>query len=97
MYSTEVYIYQQRTQVLLLDSSGQYFTARYDPVYAKKLTINLGVDNVLLFSFVNQDEKPVNVTGCTLTFRVTNTQGTVILLQEQVNHSWLDWWSLLKF
>ena len=84
MYSTEVYIYQQRTQVLLLDSSGQYFTARYDPVYAKKLTINLGVDNVLLFSFVNQDEKPVNVTGCTFTFRVTNTAGTVILLQEQM-------------
>ena len=82
MYSTEVYIYQQRTQVLLLDSSGQYFTARYDPVYAKRLTINLGVDNVLLFSFVNQDEKPVNVTGCTFTFRVTNTAGTVILLQE---------------
>ena len=84
MYSTEVYIYQQRTQVLLLDSSGQYFTMRYDPVYAKRLTINLGVDNVLLFSFVNQDEKPVNVTGCTFTFRVTNTAGTVILLQEEM-------------
>ena len=82
MYSTTAYIYQQRTQVLLLDSSGQYFTMRYDPVYAKRLTLNLGVDNVLLFSFVNQDEKPVNVNGCTFTFRVTNTAGTVILLQE---------------
>jgi hypothetical protein len=82
MYSTTAYLYQQRTQVLLLDSSGQYFTARYDPVYAKKLTVNLGVDNVLLFSFVNQDEKPVNVNGCTFTFRITNTQGTVMLLQE---------------
>ena len=82
MYSTTAYLYQQRTQVLLLDSSGQYFSARYDPVYAKKLTLNLGVDNVLLFSFVNQDEKPVNVNGCTFTFRVTNTMGTVLLLQE---------------
>ena len=82
MYSTTAYLYQQRTQVLLLDSSGQYFTARYDPVYAKRLTLNLGVDNVLLFSFVNQDEKPVNVNGCTFTFRVTNTEGTVLLLQE---------------
>ena len=82
MYSTTAYLYQQRTQVLLLDSSGQYFSMRYDPVYAKKLTLNLGVDNVLLFSFVNQDEKPVNVNGCTFTFRVTNTMGTVLLLQE---------------
>jgi len=82
MYSTTAYLYQQRTQVLLLDSSGQYFTMRYDPVYAKRLTLNLGVDNVLLFSFVNQDEKPVNVNGCTFTFRVTNTEGSVLLLQE---------------
>jgi hypothetical protein len=82
MYSTTAYLYQQRTQVLLLDSSGQYFSARYDPVYAKRLTLNLGVDNVLLFSFVNQDEKPVNVNGCTFTFRITNTAGSVLLLQE---------------
>ena len=82
MYSTTAYLFQQRTQVLLLDSSGQYFTMRYNPVYAKRLTLNLGVDNVLLFSFVNQDEKPVNVNGCTFTFRVTNTAGTTLLLQE---------------
>jgi hypothetical protein len=81
MYSTTAYLYQQKTQVLLLDSSGQYFTMRYDPVYAKRLTLNLGVDNVLLFSFINQDEKPVNVNGCTFTFRITNTAGTVLLLQ----------------
>jgi len=85
MYSTQVYLYQQRTQVLLMDTSGQYFTARYSPVYAKKLTINLGVDNVLLFSFVNQDQKPVNVTGCTFTFRLTDTQGTNLLLQEPMS------------
>ena len=82
MYSTTAYLYQQRTQVLLLDTSGQYFTMRYDPVYAKRLTINLGVDNVLLFTFVNQDEKPVNVSGCTFTFRVTNTAGSVVLITE---------------
>ena len=82
MYSTTLYLFQQKTQVLLIDSSGQYFTARYNPVYAKRLTINLGVDNVLLFAMVNQDEKPVNVTGCTFTFRVTDTAGVAMLLQE---------------
>lgn len=84
MYSTQAYLYQQKTQVLTLDSSGQYFTMRYNPVYTKKLTLNLGVDNVLLFAFVNQDEKPVNVTGATFIFRVTNTQGTTLLLQKEM-------------
>ena len=62
MYSTTVYLYQQKTRVVMLDSSGQYFTLRYEPVYAKRLTINKGVDNVILFEFINQDEKPVNIT-----------------------------------
>jgi hypothetical protein len=82
MYSTQAYLYQQRTQVLLLlDNCGQYFTTRYNPVYAKKLTINLGIDNVLTFSMVNQDEKPVNVAGCTFTFRVLSQSGTKLLLE----------------
>ena len=42
MYSTTVYLYQQITRVLLVDTSGGYFTARYDPVYARTLTINKG-------------------------------------------------------
>ena len=86
MYSTTTYLYQQKTQVLVLELTdcGQYFTARYDPVYAKRLTINLGVDNVLLFAFVNQDEKPVNVTAATFVFRVTNTAGTAILIEESM-------------
>lgn len=82
MYSTTVYLFQQITRVLMLDSSGQYFTARYDPVYAKKLTVNKGVDNVLLFTFVNQNEKPVNVTGCNFTFRILDQRGTAILVEE---------------
>jgi hypothetical protein len=81
MYSTQAYLFQQRTTVLLLDSSGQFFTARYNPVYAKKLTINLGVDNVLLFAFVNQEEKPVNVTGCTFIFRLLSQSGTTLLYE----------------
>jgi hypothetical protein len=83
MYSTEVYIYQQLTRVLALDSTDpNIFTYRYNPVYSKILTINKGVDNVLLFQFVNQNEKPVNVTGSTFMFRLLNTEGTVILLEQ---------------
>ena len=85
MYSTQAYLYQQKTQVLLLlDNCGQYFTLRYNPVYAKKLTLNLGVDNTLLFSFINPEEKPVNVTGATFIFRLLNQNGTSILLEQEM-------------
>jgi hypothetical protein len=83
MYSTQVYLYQQLTRVLLMDTSdGETFIYRYDPVYAKILTINKGVDNVLLFEFINQEEKPVNITGNTFFFRVISTAGDELLLEK---------------
>ena len=82
MYSTTVYLYQQITKVLLVDTSGGYFTARYDPVYAKSLTVNKGVDNVLLFEFINQDQKPVNITGSTFVFRLMNQAGNELFLEK---------------
>ena len=83
MYSTQVYLYQQLTRVLLMDTgSGETFIYRYDPVYAKRLTINKGVDNVLLFEFINQEQKPVNITGSTFMFRVINTESNELLLQK---------------
>jgi len=85
MYSTQVYIYQQITRVLLMDTSaGETFIYRYDPVYAKVLTINKGVDNVLLFEFINQQEKPVNITGSSFLFRVISTEGEKLLLEKNM-------------
>ena len=84
MYSSPVYLYQQIHRVLLLDSSGTgaVFQRRWDPVYAKNLTLNKGVDNVLLFEFVNQDQKPVNITGSEFRFRVINTAGNDLELEK---------------
>lgn len=83
MYSTQVYLYQQVTRVLSMDiGDGETFIYRYDPVYAKVLTINKGVDNVLLFEFINQEEKPVNITGNTFMFRVISTAGDELLLEK---------------
>ena len=84
MYSTTIYLYQQIIRVLLIDTSGGYFTARYDPVYAKTLTVNKGVDNVLLFEFINQDQKPVNITGSTFRFRLLNQTGDELLLEKDM-------------
>ena len=83
MYSTQAYIYQQITRVLLMDTgAGETFIYRYDPVYAKVLTINKGVDNVLLFEFINQQEKPVNITGSSFLFRVISTEGERLLIEK---------------
>lgn len=83
MYSTTVYIFQQKTRVLLIDTGAGYtFTYRWDPVYAKRLTINKGVDNVILFEFVNQDEKPVNITGSDFIFRVIDTSGQKMIIEQ---------------
>jgi hypothetical protein len=83
MYSTQAYIYQQITRVLLMDTgAGETFIYRYDPVYAKQLTINKGVDNVLLFEFINQQEKPVNITGSTFLFRALNQPGDRVLVEK---------------
>jgi hypothetical protein len=85
MYSTQVYLYQQITRVLLMDTSGgETFIYRYDPVYAKRLTINKGVDNVILFEFINQEQKPVNITGSSFVFRVINTESNELLLQKDM-------------
>ena len=83
MYSTQLYLYQQITQVLAIDTvDGPSFSYMYNPVYAKVLTINKGIDNVLLFEFINQNEKPVNITGSNFIFRVIDTEGITVLLEQ---------------
>ena len=84
MYSTTVYLYQQKQQVLLPDTSGAYFQRRWQPVYAKKLKVNRGVDNVILFEFINQDQKPVNISGSTITFRMIGTEGDDLLIAKDL-------------
>ena len=86
MYSTTAYLYQQKQQVLLINTSGtgEVFLRRWQPVYAKNLKIHRGVDNVILFEFVNQDQKPVNITGSTITFRLISTNGDILLLSKDL-------------
>lgn len=84
MYSTTAYLYQQLTKVLIIETGVGYVTERYMPVYAKKLTVNRGVDNVLLFEFVNQDQKPVNITGSTFLFRLIGQSGNEVLLAKSM-------------
>jgi len=86
MYSTPAYLYQQIQTVLLVDISGvgATFDRRWKPVYAKSLKLNLGVDNVILFQFQNQDQKPVNITGATFTFRIISQNGDNLLYAKEL-------------
>jgi len=86
MYATPAYLYQQIQTVLMVDISGQgaVFDRRWKPVYAKNLKLNLGVDNVILFQFQNQDQKPVNITGATFTFRIISQNGENLLYAKEL-------------
>lgn len=52
------------------------------PQYAKPLTLNKGVDNRLQFQFLNQEQKPVDITGKEISFRIIDSTGTTILLEK---------------
>jgi hypothetical protein len=86
MYTTTAYLYQQIQTVLLVDTSGigAVFDRRWRPVYAKNLKLNLGVDNVILFQFQNQDQKPVNISGSTFTFRIISQNGEDLLYAREL-------------
>jgi hypothetical protein len=84
MYSTLGYLYQQNQTVILLDASGTYNDIRYRPVFAKDLVASKGVDNVILFKFLNQEQKQVDVTGLTFTVRVMNREGTELLFTKEL-------------
>jgi hypothetical protein len=52
------------------------------PVYAKPLTLHKGVDNQIQFQFLDQEQKPVNITGKSITCRIISYDGTEVLLQK---------------
>ena len=83
-YTTSVYTYTVRQIVVVLDGTSP---RKYMPVYAKPLTLNKGVVNKLQFQFLNQEQKPVDLSSMTgdISFRVLNSDGTRVLLRKALN------------
>ena len=79
MYSTQVFVYTQRQIVVLLSGNSP---RSYMPQYAKPLTLHKGVDNQIQFQFLNQEQKPVNITGKEITCRILNYTGTTVLIKK---------------
>ena len=82
MYATSVFIYVQRQIVVLLTGNSP---RKYMPQYAKPLTLHKGVDNRIQFQFLNQEQKPVNVTGKSITCRILNYDGTEVLVSKALD------------
>lgn len=82
MYSTSVFVYTQRQIVVLLSGLS---VRKYMPQYAKTLTLHKGVDNQIQFQFLNQEQKPVDITGKEITCRVISYDGSQVLLQKSLN------------
>lgn len=68
----------------MIDTSGNFFDARWRPVYAKNLRLNRGVDNVILFQFQNQDQRPVNIDGYQFVFRIISQNGDNLLYAREM-------------
>jgi hypothetical protein len=54
-------------------------------VYAKTLKLHKGVDNKLQFQIINQDQKPIDITGKELSFRIISDDGTKLLFSKMLN------------
>lgn len=79
MYATQVFYYVQRQIVVLLSGTSD---RSYMPQYAKPLTLHKGVDNQIQFKFLNQEQKPVDITGKEITCRIIDSTGKEILLNK---------------
>ena len=55
------------------------------PQYAKTLTLHKGVDNQIQFQFLNQEQKPIDITGKEITCRIISYDGSQVLLNKY-NH-----------
>lgn len=84
MYSTNVYNYKQR-QIVVLNSGNS--PRRYHNVYAKDLTLNRGVDNILQFHILDQEQKPINISDLSIAFRILDKEGKKILLEQTLTNT----------
>jgi len=78
-YNTPVFVFFQRQIVVVLSGNS---VRSYMPVYSKPLMLHKGVDNQLQFQVLDQNQKPVNITGKSITCRILNKEGSKVLLQK---------------
>lgn len=98
MYSTSVYYYIPRQEVVLYTGTSP---RSYQTVYSKNLKLHKGVDNRIQFRFINQEQKPVDVSSAVsgsnqITFRLMDYQANTILLETALTSIGLDLTGILE-
>ena len=83
-YSTQVFFYFQRQIVVLLDGTSP---RSYMPFYSKTLKIHKGVDNQLQFQFLNQAQKPIDITGKEIVCRIISSNASKTLIKKALDLS----------
>ena len=80
MYSTKIYLYKQHHIGLFFDPNitSTVHLPRTNYVYSKILKVVKGVDTVLEFQFLNQDQKPINLENTSLTFKLISENVTLM-------------------
>jgi hypothetical protein len=74
-----MFFYVPRQQVVLNYGNSP---RRYNTVYAKNLKLHRGVDNRIQFQLISQEQKPIDITGKEITFRLIAADRKSILLQK---------------
>jgi hypothetical protein len=82
MYSIKIYLYKQQHIGLFFDPiiDSSIHLPRNNYVYSKILKVVKGVDTVLEFQFLNQDQKPINLENTALTFKLIS--GNALLMSK---------------
>ena len=82
MFSTSVFVYTQRQIVVLLSGNSP---RKFMPQYSKPLSLHRSVDNKIQFQFLDQQQKPVDITGKSITCRLINDSGNTLLLNKMLD------------
>jgi hypothetical protein len=80
MYSTRIYLYNQSQIGFFFDPNvtSTIHLPRTNYVYSKILKAVKGVDTVIEFQFLNQDQKPINLENTTLTFKLISENAVLM-------------------
>lgn len=81
-FSTQVFLYTQR-QIVIINAGLEW--GAYMPQYSKPLSLHRGVDNKIQFQFLNSNQKPVDITGKSITCRIISSDGKEILLAKTLD------------
>ena len=80
MERTNAYYYPNLIEVQC--NPDPLITARHKIMYQRKIKLYKGVQNLVQFLFKNADQKPVNVTGWTITFNMMSDYEGILALSK---------------